>query len=117
MSKTIAQQLNVKEFPFKIKDKNGNQIYVENSNGIWVKHEYDQNGKEIYVEITYIKDGERIIAKQLDETISGNVKWWTIEDSDGNVTTINSSLFHKITDPKLFSKKFKFFKVQNHIVD
>ena len=50
MSKTIAQQLNVKEFPFKIKDKNGNQIYYENSNGIWVKHEYDQNGKVIYSE-------------------------------------------------------------------
>lgn len=67
--------------------------------------------------ITYIKDGERIIAKQLDETLLGNVKWWTIEDIDGNITTINSCLFHKITDPKLFSKKFKFFKVQNHIVD
>jgi hypothetical protein len=32
--KTIAEQLNVKEFPFRIKDKNNNQIYFENSNGI-----------------------------------------------------------------------------------
>lgn len=31
--KTIAQQLNIKEFPFRIKDKNGNQIYFENSDG------------------------------------------------------------------------------------
>ena len=30
--KTIAQQLNVKEFPFEIKDKNGNEIYFETSN-------------------------------------------------------------------------------------
>ena len=31
--KTIAQQLNVTEFPFTIKDKNGNVIYCENSDG------------------------------------------------------------------------------------
>ena len=50
MSKTIAQQLNVKEFPFEIKDKNGKEIYFENSNGTWSKHEYNQNGKIIYYE-------------------------------------------------------------------
>jgi len=48
--KTIAQQLNVKEFPFEIKDKNGNQIYFENSEGSWLKREFDSNGKEIYIE-------------------------------------------------------------------
>tara|TARA_E500000305_G_C3830164_1_gene146960 strand:- start:189 stop:308 length:120 start_codon:yes stop_codon:yes gene_type:complete len=31
--KTIAQQLNVKGFPFKIRDKNGNEIYCETSDG------------------------------------------------------------------------------------
>ena len=46
--KTIAQQLNVKDFPFEIKDKNGNIIYIENSNGDWYKSEYDSNGNEIY---------------------------------------------------------------------
>ena len=30
---TIAQQLNIKEFPFRIKDKNGKQIYYEDSDG------------------------------------------------------------------------------------
>jgi hypothetical protein len=35
--KTIAQQLNVRYFPFEIRDKNGNRIYFENSNGYWVK--------------------------------------------------------------------------------
>ena len=50
MSKTIAQQLNVKEFPFEINDKNGNIIYFENSRGSWSKQEYDQNGNQIYFE-------------------------------------------------------------------
>ena len=50
MNKTIAQQLNIKDFPFEIKDKNGNRIYFENSTGYWVKYEYDQNGKHIYFE-------------------------------------------------------------------
>lgn len=46
--KTIAQQLNVKEFPFEIFDKNGNGIYSEYSNGFWVKSEYDAKGNRIY---------------------------------------------------------------------
>jgi len=48
--KTIAQQLNVKEFPFKIRGKNGKQIYWEDSNGFWAKSEYDSNSNEIYFE-------------------------------------------------------------------
>ena len=48
--KTIAQQLNVKEFPFEIKDKNGREIYFENSNGSWIKYKYDSNGNRIYSE-------------------------------------------------------------------
>jgi hypothetical protein len=48
--KTIAEQLNVKEFPFRIKDKNNNQIYCETSNGYWWKLEYDSNNNEIYCE-------------------------------------------------------------------
>jgi len=41
MKKTIAQQLNVKDFPFTIENKNGNKIYYEDSNGYWYKREYD----------------------------------------------------------------------------
>ena len=50
---TIAQQLKVTEFPFRIKDKNGNEIYYEESYGFWNKSEYDSNGKEIYYENSY----------------------------------------------------------------
>jgi len=48
--KTIAQQLNVTEFPFEIKDKNGNEIYFEDSKGFWTKSEFDKNRNEIYFE-------------------------------------------------------------------
>jgi len=48
--KTIAQQLNVKDFPFRIKDKNGNVIYYETSKGYSLKREFDSNGKLIYYE-------------------------------------------------------------------
>jgi len=48
--KTISQQLNVTEFPFEIKNKNGKEIYFETSKGYWFKKEYDSNGNEIYYE-------------------------------------------------------------------
>jgi hypothetical protein len=48
--KTISQQLNINEFPFVIKDKNGNVLYAENSNGYWYKRERDENGNERYYE-------------------------------------------------------------------
>ena len=48
--KTIAKILNIKQFPFIIKDKNGNGLYSENSNGYWCKFEYNELGQEIYYE-------------------------------------------------------------------
>ena len=50
MEKTIAQQLNVKTFPFIIKDDNGKEIYRELSNGDWHKKEYDDKGNLICIE-------------------------------------------------------------------
>ena len=47
---TIAKQLKVKEFPFRIKDSKGNQIYFETSTGFWTKYEYDSKGNRIYLE-------------------------------------------------------------------
>ena len=46
--KTIAQQLNVKDFPFEIKDKDGRLLYFEYSDGDWERREYDSNGNERY---------------------------------------------------------------------
>jgi len=50
---TIAQQLKVKDFPFKIKDSKNNRIYFENSDGHWFKREFDSNNNRIYYEDSY----------------------------------------------------------------
>jgi hypothetical protein len=50
---TITQQLKVKEFPFIIRNSKGQEVYWENSDGFWVKREYDSNGNEIYFENSY----------------------------------------------------------------
>ena len=47
--KTIAQQLRVKDFPFKIKDKNNKQIYFENSDGYWWKLEWNKCIFKIFI--------------------------------------------------------------------
>ena len=47
---TIAKQLKIKEFPFKIKDSEGNRIYFENSDGYWSKREWDSKSNLIYFE-------------------------------------------------------------------
>jgi hypothetical protein len=71
--KTITQQLNVKDFPFEIRDKNNNEIYYENSNGHWWKQEYDSNNNRIYIENS---DGG----------------WWKQEyDSNNNVIYFENS--------------------------
>lgn len=51
--KTIAQQLNIQEFPFQIKDNNNNIIYCEYSDGFSYKQEYDSNNNRIYYETSY----------------------------------------------------------------
>jgi hypothetical protein len=62
--KTIAQQLNITEFPFTIKDKDGNEIYTEYPDGRWYKKEYDSyrnptlyENSNGYVENSGPKDG------------------------------------------------------------
>jgi len=48
---TIAEQLNITEFPFEIKDSRGNIIYWEDSNKYWQKREFDlKSNNEIYFE-------------------------------------------------------------------
>lgn len=48
--KTIAEQLNITEFPFRIKDSKGRIIYFEESDKRWAKFEHDSEGNVIYLE-------------------------------------------------------------------
>jgi hypothetical protein len=75
--KTIAQQLNVTEFPFRIKDKNGNTLYYEDSNKFWVKYEYDSNGK-----YTYGENSNEVWTKREYDS-DGNEIYY--EDSEGKI--------------------------------
>ena len=92
--KTIAQQLNVTDFPFRIKDKNGNQIYFEDSSGLWVKSEFDSNGNQIYLEDSnglwvkteYDSNGNEIYSK------NSYGSWEKREyDSNGNEIYVKNS--------------------------
>ena len=47
---TIAQQLKITKFPFRILDDAGNGIYHEDSTGYWLKREYDVTGNMVYYE-------------------------------------------------------------------
>ena len=47
---TIAQKLQITEFPFVVYDKNGNEIYNEQSDHSWEILKYDDNCIQIYYE-------------------------------------------------------------------
>ena len=50
--KTIGQQIKwdfEANGDLQIRDKNSNLIYFEDSDGFWVKQEYDSQGKVIYI--------------------------------------------------------------------
>jgi hypothetical protein len=63
--KTIAQRLNIKKFPFEIKDGNENTIYFENSDGYWYISQYNSRRDQ-----TYSEDSDGI--------------WWKAEYANGN---------------------------------
>jgi hypothetical protein len=77
---TIAQQLNIKEFPFIIKDKKGNEIYFESSHGYWIKKEY-KDDKQVYYENS---DGY----------------WWKSEWKEGN------EIYYENSEGYWFKSKF-----------
>ena len=83
---TIAQQLNITEFPFSIKNAAGKEIYWEDVNGFWEKWEYGANGKSTryetstgcWVKKEYTADGN--LARREDS----NGYWETWEyDTNG----------------------------------
>jgi len=98
--KTIAQQLNVKEFPFEIKDKNGNLIYYQFSDGNWYKKEFDSNGNEIYYEDSngywckreFDSNGNKIYFENCNGKIEDNRP----KDCEGKVVDIDGKKYRLI---------------------
>ena len=70
-------------FPIEIKDANGNWTYHENSDGWWVRWEFDAHGKP-----TYFEDSKDYWAK------------WE-RDADGNRTYFENSRGRKEGTPRL----------------
>jgi len=82
MNQTIAQFLDIKDFPFEIKNKRGNKVYSEDSDGHWFKTKYDENGNELYFE-------------------SSNGYWYKRKyDEDGNEICYESSSYDNIKDSR-----------------
>lgn len=68
--------------------------------------------------IKVFKDGERFICYVLSEENIMGKTYYNVEDVDGTIQlTINNEQFHKITDPKQFSKRFIALKQKLRIVD
>ena len=123
--KTIAQQLRVKDFPFKIKDKNNNRIYFENSNGHWWKQEFDSNNNEIYFEHSdgywskqeFDKNNKQIYWEnsdgywwKLEYDSNNNEIYW--EDSDGTIIDNRPKLTPEFTMDELIAKVGFEFKIK-----
>jgi YD repeat-containing protein len=75
-------------------DDKGNQIYIEHSNGWWVKYEYDAQGNVTYSENS---DGDRVKTEYDEEGNPAYIEysdgdWVKYEyDEEGNVTYHESS--------------------------
>ena len=52
---TNAQILKVVHFPYQEFDERGNRVYREESDGYWIKREYDHSGDIVYWENSYGK--------------------------------------------------------------
>lgn len=75
--KTIAEQLNVTDFPFEIKDKHGNLIYHQDSLEKWYRWEYDSLGNVIYYE-----NSDEEWCKYEHDSEGHRIYW---ENSDGEI--------------------------------
>ena len=99
MKKTIAQQLNIIEFPFEIKDKNGNILYDEDSDGNWERYERDKNGN-----ILYSKDSDGDWYRY-ERDKNGNILY--SKDSDGLIIDNRVTTITKEEAEKKFNIKIK----------
>ncbi len=100
---SLAQELGITEFPYRLYDESGNRVYYEDDTGYWIKTVYDKRGNRIYY-----KDSTGSWTKQVfDEASnilhsdnSGGFSHTNIfnngiliysEDSNGKIVDINKS--------------------------
>jgi hypothetical protein len=102
--KTIAQQLNVTDFPFEIKDKNNNQIYIEYSYGYWCKREFDSKNN-----IIYYKDSDGYWCKR-EYNQNNNIIYY--EDSNGVIADNRPKPTPEYTMDELIAKVGFEFKIK-----
>ena len=102
--KTIAQQLKITDFPFEIRDKNNNEIYYENSNGYWLKQEFDSNNNRIYWE-----DSSGYWEKHEYDKNNKLIYW---EDSSGRIVDKRPKPTPEFTMEELVEKLGYEFKIK-----
>jgi len=120
LSKVFNQT--VEKFPENLYDTNDNLIYHENSDGQWVKYEYDDNGNVIYYEnsvdggwrkreydsngnVVYFENSDGVwIKKEYDD--NGNQIYY--ENSDGEIRDKrNNNNLNESTDDRYYEKILK----------
>ena len=102
--KTIAHQLNVTDFPFEIKDKNNNQIYIEYSNGYWCKREFDSKNNIIFRECSNGNWSKR------EYNQNNNIIYY--EDSNGVIADNRTKPTPEYTMDELIAKLGYEFKIK-----
>jgi len=122
---TIAEQLNITEFPFIIKDGKGNKIYWENSKKFWYKQEFDPKGNETYHENsdkfwekteydsndneTYYEDSNKFWYKREFDSNDNEIYF---EDSNGTIRDDRPKSIPEYTMEELTQMLGKEFKVK-----
>ena len=96
MELTIAEKLEIKDFPFEIKDNMGRLIYSEDEKTQWTRTTYDKMGNETYIEkndgfwvkTEYNKSGEPISLERSDGI------FMKFKDTKGNTTIIRAEKYN-----------------------
>ena len=112
--RTIAKKLDIRVFPFEIKDRLGNVIYSEDSNGSWKKRVYDLDGYEIMYEDSngqlektdYYSSGKQIYYK--------STKGFTKTNYDKENRIVSTIVFQK-NERRGYRRQLKKFDTKGNI--
>jgi hypothetical protein len=124
MKQTIARQLGIKQFPFEIRDKQGNLIYKEKESGCWERREYNSQGELIFYEDStelwekreYCSEGKEIYFENSDgfwakREWDTNGKQIYFENSKGTVVDDRPAPELKNKTIEIDGKKYKLIEL------